>query len=206
VARIRALYQIKITLQDIRPLVWRRIQVWEDITLAQLHTILQIVMDWEDYHLHQFSIGRRIYSVPDPEDDLYERKVIDEGRERLTDVLPHVGIQFMYLYDFGDNWRHDMLLEAILLPDSDLQYPRCIAGERRTPPEDVGGTSGYERYLEALADSHHDEHEDMLRWRGPFDPENFPIDDVNKRLQKRFRPRKSATIPDQPGTELHRPD
>lgn len=162
---------IKITLQDIRPLIWRRIQVWEDITLAQLHTILQIVMDWEDYHLHQFSIGRRIYSVPDPEDDLYERKVIDESRERLADVVSHVGTQFMYLYDFGDNWRHDLLLEAIFLPDSNLQYPRCIAGERRTPPEDVGRISGYERYLEALADSDHDEHEDMLSWGGPFDPD-----------------------------------
>ncbi|MGH9628999.1 MAG: plasmid pRiA4b ORF-3 family protein, partial [Bryobacteraceae bacterium] len=65
--RTRAVYQIKITLQDIQPLVWRRIQVWENITLAQLHTVLQIVMDWEDYHLHEFSIGKRIYSVPDPE-------------------------------------------------------------------------------------------------------------------------------------------
>ena len=117
VPRTRTVYQIKITLQDIQPPVWRRIQVWEDITLAQLHTVLQIVMDWEDYHLHQFSIGKRIYSVPDPEDDLYERTVIDESRERLSDVVPRVGTTFTYLYDFGDNWRHDLLLEAIMMSE-----------------------------------------------------------------------------------------
>ena len=79
----RALYQLKVTLQEIQPPIWRRILVWEDATLTQLHRILQIVMGWEDYHLHQFEIGRRIYSVPDPDDDLYERKVIDESRVRL---------------------------------------------------------------------------------------------------------------------------
>jgi hypothetical protein len=102
VAKTRALYQLKVTLQDIHPPIWRRIQVWEDTTLAQLHTILQIVMGWEDCHLHQFVIGRRLYSVPDPDDDMYERKVIDESRVPLGEVVPRVGTQFAYLYDFGD--------------------------------------------------------------------------------------------------------
>ncbi len=140
--RTRTVYQIRITLQNIQPPIWRRIQVWEDITLAQLHTLLQIVMDWEDYHLHQFSIGKRIYSVPDPDDDLYERTVIDESRERLSDLVPRVGTMFTYLYDFGDNWRHDLLLEAITMPAAEVHYPRCIGGERRTPPEDVAASPG----------------------------------------------------------------
>jgi hypothetical protein len=74
----RVLYQIKVTLRDIAPPIWRRIQVWEDTTLSQLHQILQIVMGWEDCHLHEFMIGRRLYSIPDVDDDLYERKVVDE--------------------------------------------------------------------------------------------------------------------------------
>jgi Plasmid pRiA4b ORF-3-like protein len=118
---------------------------------------------------------------------MHERKVIDERRERLCDAVPRVGTQFLYLYDFGDNWRHDLLLEAILLPESAMQYPRCIAGERRTPPEDVGGTKGYEEYLEAIVDPEHEEHENLLRWRGAFDPEAFSPDEVNHRLRKRFR-------------------
>ena len=99
-------------------------------------------MDWEDYHLHQFLIGKRIYSMPGPDDDLYELTIIDESRERLSDVVPRVGTTFTYLYDFGDNWRHDLLLEAITMPEAPGHYPQCIAGERRTPPEDVGGGSG----------------------------------------------------------------
>jgi len=194
----RAIYQIRIALQEIQPLIWRRIQIWEDVTLAQLHTILQIVMDWEDYHLHEFTIGRRVYSVPDPDDNMYERKVIDEQKVRLNDVVPRVGTQFVYLYDFGDSWHHDLLLEAIIMADPTLQYPRCIAGERRTPPEDVGGTPGYEDYLEAIADPEHEEHENMLRWRGPFDPESFSAEEANSRLWKRFRAARKPKRPTVP--------
>jgi Plasmid pRiA4b ORF-3-like protein len=191
----RALYQLKVTLQEIQPPIWRRILVWEDATLAQLHHILLIVMGWEDCHLHQFEIGRRIYSVPDPDDDLYERKVIDENQVRLREVVPRVGTQFEYLYDFGDSWRHELLLEAIVLPDLGAEYPRCLAGERRTPPEDVGGSPGYEDYLEAMADPEHKEHENVLRWRGPFDPEAFSLTAVNQQLQKKFRSaRRKATM------------
>jgi len=180
-------YQLKVTLQRIHPPVWRRIQVWEDATLAQLHRVLQIVMGWEDCHLHQFEIGRRIYSVPDPDDDLYERKVVDESRVRLREAFPRVGTQFEYLYDFGDSWRHGLVVEAIILPDLGTEYPHCLAGERRTPPEDVGGPSRYEDYLEAMADPGHEEHETLLRWRGPFDPEQFSLPAVNEQLQRKFR-------------------
>ncbi|HMD86376.1 MAG TPA: plasmid pRiA4b ORF-3 family protein [Terriglobia bacterium] len=195
----RVSYQLKVTLQEIRPPVWRLIQIWEDATLAQLHRTLQIVMGWEDCHLHEFSIGRRIYSVPDPDDDLYEREVIDESRVRLKEVVSRVGTRFEYLYDFGDSWRHDLRLEAIVLPDPETSYPRCLAGERRAPPEDVGGSPGYEDYLEAMADPAHEEHENVLQWRGPFDPEAFSLTAVNQQLQKKFRSvRKTATAHDSP--------
>jgi hypothetical protein len=158
----RVLYQLKVTLQNIQPPVWRRFAVWEDTTLAQLHRVLQIVVGWEDYHLHQFVIGRRIYSVPHEDDDLYERKVINESRVRLREVVPRVGTHFEYLYDFGDSWRHDLLLEAIVLPDPEAGYPRCLTGERSAPLEDAGGPSGYDDYLETMADPEHEEHENML--------------------------------------------
>lgn len=191
-AKSRALYQLKVTLRDIHPPIWRCIQVWEDTTLAQLHTILQIVMGWEDYHLHEFVIGRRLYSVPDPDDIMYERNVVDERHVPLGDVVPRVGTEFAYLYDFGDSWEHDLILEAILLPKTTAQYPTCIGGERRTPPEDVGGIPGYEEYLAVLADPEHEEHGNMLQWRGPFDPESFAPDQVNQRLRKKLRSRKMA--------------
>jgi Plasmid pRiA4b ORF-3-like protein len=192
----RALCQLKVTLRDIHPPIWRRIQLWEDATLAQLHRILQIVVGWEDYHLHEFVIGGRVYSVPDPDDDLYERKVIDERRQRLRAVAPRVGTPFEYVYDFGDNWRHDLLLEATVVSEPGAQYPCCLTGERSAPPEDVGGPSGYQDYLEAMADPEHKEHENMLAWRGPFDPESFSLAAVNQQLQKKFRPvRKTVAVP-----------
>jgi hypothetical protein len=192
----RALYQLKVTLQEIHPPIWRRLQIWEDATLAQLHRALQIIMGWEDYHLHEFSISRRIYSVPDPDDDLYERKVIDEKRVRLKEAVPRVGTRFEYLYDFGDSWRHDLQLEAIVLPDAEGTYPCCLAGERRAPPEDVGGSPGYQDYLEAIADPEHDEHENVLQWRGPFDSEAFSLADVNQQLRRKFRSATKIAAPD----------
>ena len=102
---------------------------------------------------------------------MYERKVIDESRVPLGEVVPRVGTQFAYL--FGDSWEHDLMLEAIMLPETTAQYPTCIGGERRTPPEDVGGAPGYEEYLAVLADPEHEEHENMLQWRGAVRPEDI---------------------------------
>jgi len=177
-------YQLKVTLCDIHPAIWRRLQVWDDTTLAQLHRILQVAVGWEDYHLHEFHIGSRTYGVPDP-DDLSERPIIDERRQKLRTAVPQVGTSFEYVYDFGDNWRHELLLEAIVLPEPEQRYPRCLAGERSGPPEDAGGPLGYATYLEAIADSSHEEHEDMLAWRGPFDSESFSLAAINRRLQRR---------------------
>jgi Plasmid pRiA4b ORF-3-like protein len=182
----RVLYQLKVTLPDIHPPIWRRIQVWEDTTLGQLHRILQVVMGWEDYHLHEFHIARRIYGVPDP-DERSERPLMDERRQRLRAVVPQVGTSFEYMYDFGDNWRHALLLEAVVAPEAEQQYPRCLAGERSGPPEDVGGPFGYAAYLDAMADCRHEEHEAMLEWHGPFASESFSLAAVNRRLQRKSR-------------------
>lgn len=190
VAKHRTVYQLKITLQGIRPPIWRRFQVWDDVTLAKLSDVLQIVMSWEDCHLHDFVIDRRRYSVPDFDGDGYGRDVSDERLTRLNEVVQQVGSHFEYRYDFGDDWSHDLLLEAILLPEPAVDYPRCIAGARATPPEDIGGVFGYLEYLEAIGDPSHEEHENMLDWRGPFDAEAFSATTVNQILKKKFRVRK----------------
>jgi hypothetical protein len=192
VKKNRAVYQFKVTLRNIHPPIWRRIQVWEDTTLAQLHRVLQVAMGWENYHLHEFRIGRKIYAVPDLDD---EREITDVKRTRIHDVIQQVGTEFEYVYDLGDYWQHDLLLEAILQPAPGTLYPRCIAGERNCPPEDVGGSGGYEDYLEALADPEHEDHEDMIEWRGPFDPEAFSVEKINRQLEKKFRPVRQKAVP-----------
>ncbi len=195
VKKNRAICQFKVTLRNIHPLIWRRIQVWEDATLAQFHRVLQIVMGWQDCHLYEFRIGVDIYGVPELDD---ERQIIDVTRTRLCDVFRSVGTEFEYVYDLGDYWQHDLLLEDILQPIPDTQCPCCIAGERNCPPEDVGGSGGYEGYLEALADPEHEEHEEMIQWRGPFDPEVFSLAAINQQLQRRFRPARMRTVPPTP--------
>lgn len=194
--RNRRLFQFKVTLRGISPPIWRQIQVWEDYTLAQLHRVLQVVMGWENYHLYEFHVGSRLYGPPDPE---FGRKIIDAKRIRIPALLPSVGTHFEYVYDLGDYWQHDLLVEGNPQPTPGVNYPRCIAGERSCPPEDVGGPRGYEDYLEALADPDHKQHEEMMAWRGPFDPVAFSIEQVNRELKKKFRAvRKKASRPSLP--------
>lgn len=174
-------YQIKVTLNDSKPPIWRRILVRGDTTLGQLHGILQAVMGWADYHLHQFTVGQRYYGVPHPD---YGFEMHDEGPVTLNDIIPGEKFRFRYEYDFGDSWLHNLLVEKILAPEPGQHYPVCIKGKRACPPEDVGGIWGYADFLEAIRTPDHPEHEDMLEWvGGEFDPEAFDLHEVNEALR-----------------------
>jgi hypothetical protein len=175
------IYQIKVTLKDSKPPIWRRILVRSDITLAALHRILQAVMGWWDYHLHQFIVGQTYFGQPHPD---YGFEMRDERRVRLNQIAPSEGSRFVYEYDFGDSWEHILLLEKVLEPESGQQYPVCVKGERACPPEDVGGVWSYEGFLEAIGDPDHPEHEDYMEWiGGEFDAEEFDLDAVNSALR-----------------------
>jgi hypothetical protein len=145
--------------------------------------VLQIVMGWTNSHLHQFKAGGRYYGKPDPNfADMIE--VVDERQVRLVQIAPHVKARFVYEYDFGDSWEHELVVEKILPPEKRVQYPRCIDGKRACPPDDVGGVWGYQEFLEAMRDPNHPEHEDMVEWiGGRFDPEAFDLRGVSGALQ-----------------------
>ncbi len=121
----KQIFQFRLSLEEVRPPVWRRIQVPADCTLARLHKVIQAVMDWQDYHLHEFTVGGRAYAVPDPEDD---HEVIDERTVRLRDLGLSIGDRFEYLYDFGDDWRHVLELERQMPPAAETVYPVCVGG------------------------------------------------------------------------------
>ena len=175
------IYQIKVTLKDSKPPIWRRILLRSDTTLGQLHHILQNVMDWESYHLHQFIVGRTYYGEPHPD---YGSDMRNESRVRLNQIVTGEKFKFVYEYDFGDSWEHLLLIEKILPPESGQHYPVCVKGRRACPPEDVGGVWGYYGFLEAIRDPDHPEHEDYLEWiGGEFDPKAFDLDEVNRRLR-----------------------
>ena len=186
------IHQLKVSLPGSSPLIWRRIEVPSQITLPQLHLTLQIAMGWENYHLHEFRIADRVYGQPDPEDNHFGRAVLDERRVMLGNLPATVGSSFAYIYDFGDDWHHDILIESISLAVPRKRYPVCVAGARSGPPEDVGGIFGYQHYLEALFNPRHEEHQAMLNWRGRFDPDYFPVTSVNKSLREAFPVRARA--------------
>ncbi|WP_412509645.1 plasmid pRiA4b ORF-3 family protein [Roseovarius sp. SYSU LYC5161] len=166
--------RVRIELEETDPLVWRELDVPLSTTLAAMHDIIQVVMDWWDYHLYEFEIAGRIYGVPSPDDEIYERKVYQARALRLGTVLERGVREFLYVYDFGDNWQHRITVGEVRQGDAGVEYPRFIAGARRAPPEDVGSTSGFEEFLEAIADPEHEDHERMLEWYGkPFDPEDI---------------------------------
>lgn len=176
-----SVYQLKITLKGSKPPIWRRIQVTNDITLHHLHQILQVVMGWEDYHLHQFMIGGTYYGRTDPD---YGADIRSENNVKLNQVVKSENFKFDYEYDFGDGWSHQIVVEKILPLQVDIHYPLCLAGKRACPPEDCGGIWGYAELLEVLQDPEHPEYEERLEWLGnDFEPEAFALDEVNQILQ-----------------------
>ena len=128
-------YQLKVTLKDSSPRIWRRILVSGDASLAKLHRILQVAMGWSNSHLHLFMIHRKQYSAPDEEREL---DFADERKVKLTDLLGPKD-RFIYEYDFGDGWLHEILVEKIVPREEGTRYPVCAAGARACPPEDCGG-------------------------------------------------------------------
>ncbi|WP_249872398.1 plasmid pRiA4b ORF-3 family protein [Oceanobacillus saliphilus] len=191
--------------------VLRKLTVPLRFTFHQLHRTLQIAFDWEDYHLHEFYIYDD--QTTDATDSGWSTNYPSFGHEKKKLILNLVsqeetldykndipvklekGIQLStylptykhmdYVYDFGDDWLHRIEVEAVI-DDYDKNYPICMEGEGNTPPEDVGGIHGYERYLNILADPEHPEHRHMLEWGKGQSKEKFDLEKVNRLLKAEF--------------------
>lgn len=182
--------QIRISLCEIEPDIWRRLVVPLDWNLEQLHLAIQAAFNWWNYHLHEFRIGGLRYGdvallAEDAFDDA--PRVFDFHDVRMRDFGPEAA--FFYVYDFGDNWRHRVEIEKLVILDAPPGHATCIDGARARPPEDVGGTPGYEQFLAVLADPEDPEYVEMKRWcGGHFDPEWFDLSIINKDVRNALRP------------------
>lgn len=203
-------HELKITLHGSKPPILRRVAVPSDIRLNNLHRIIQIIMGWDNYHLHQFIVRnrrskltkeelhalsqsrrwdklamymRRDRYLSDPQFELEETE--DEGKITLSDLAPSVKSKFIYEYDFGDGWEHIIEVVKIGPPAEGVKYPVCISGKLACPPEDCGGIWGYYDMLEAIKDPKHELHKEFIEWlpRG-FDPERFDLKRINAALSK----------------------
>lgn len=190
------IYQFQITLKEIKPKIWRRIQVPSGYNFWDLHVAIQDAMGWQDYHLHQFTIinpktGKKEFiGIPDDED--FE-EIIPGNKAKISKYFVFPKDKANYEYDFGDGWEHEIILEKVLPVIEGSKYPQCIAGERACPPEDCGGIYGYENLLEIIRDPKDKEYKETIEWLGrEFDPEDFnsksvQFDDPKERWKMAFK-------------------
>ena len=187
--RAACVFTLKIELQakEIKPVIWRRLDVDGRISLAKLHHFIQAAFGWSDAHLHEFEIHARTYRVPTPEDDFDVVEIQDERKAFLNRLLTVKDV-FIYRYDFGDNWEHVITVEDLIADtESDLQGGAyVIDGARAAPPEDVGGSDGYHDFLETLlVDPHSEAAQQMRDWAGgKFDPLHFDIRLANAAISR----------------------
>lgn len=179
----QSIYQLKITLHEGEPEIWRTVLVPGLFHLEKLHQVIQIAMGWTNSHLHEFEIDGKRYINPEYDLDEFDTdypKAINTKRMKLIDIEKNID-HFEYRYDFGDGWRHKIKIEKILLKAEEFHYPICLEGAGACPPEDCGGMGGYGELLEHLKNSKHKEHRSTLRWLGgQFDPHSFDPNRVNR--------------------------
>jgi hypothetical protein len=174
-------YQLKITIEGSRPPIWRRVRVPGSITLAGLHEVIQRVMGWEDYHLHQFELGSRSFGPVSADDPRWaEATAEDEAAVRLDEVIGRRK-GFTYTYDFGDDWVHHIAIEEVGPSQADAPLAECTGGEGACPPEDSGGIHGYYDLLER-ARGRGRAARDARDWLGDHDPDRFDLAEVNSEL------------------------
>lgn len=178
-------WQLKIELLGVAPTVWRRVVVPESIKLPKLHQVFQTVLGWTNSHLHEFVIGGVRCANTDPEftDELEQ---VEEKRVVLSKALGAEARCFDYVYAFGDDWHHVVIVEG-KHPHSGVapSLIHCSGGQNACPPEDVGGARGYAEFLTAIADENHGEHDRYLECiGGHFDPKRFALDATNLALSK----------------------
>ena len=177
----KKIYQLKISLKHSKPSIYRRILIPDSITLLTLHDIIQTVMGWDDSHLHHFLINKEYYAPKEAEIE----ETNDSSKIMLKKFKFKEKQKFIYEYDFGDSWEHEISIEKILPYDPTKKYPVCIKGAMACPQEDCGGIWGYAELLEQISDPENEEYEEMLEWVGDdFNPKEFDIDTVNKILAK----------------------
>lgn len=176
--------QLKITLCGTNPAVWRRILIPESITFSDLHHVIQISMGWTNSHYFEFTVGDYEIGYLNEKFDQSE-SLADANRVTADTLLTKKGMQFAYLYDFGDHWEHTVEVEKFMPGDTGQVYPVCLEGSLNCPPEDCGGIPGYYNLLEILKDKKHPEYSEMKTWVGRgYNPEKFDLEKINKMLPK----------------------
>ena len=165
---------LRIELEDIDPLIWRRVAVHTSMNLKSVHGVIQAAMGWLDSHLWEFTANERKYGMLVPNDADWNERIKDAANTKLSAFLT-VGVREIgYVYDMGDNWEHRIIVEKLKAAEPGALYPEFLGGERRCPPEDCGGIPGYYEFLKNIASKQNKKRKAALDWYGgPYDPDEI---------------------------------
>jgi hypothetical protein len=184
---------IRIELRDSDPVIWRKVEVPTSVTLEVLHDIIQIVMEWFNCHLWEFTIDKTRYGLP-MDEDWGAAPLLDAAKVRLRDVLKPRKTTIDYLYDFGDSWEHRLTVTHVRQGEPDMSYPRYLGGERNGPPEDCGGIPGFHGMRDAMTDPAHPEHAQIKEWFDEYDPDVIDVEPITYGLLRIARRRNAAKM------------
>jgi hypothetical protein len=172
-------FELTVALLETDPKIWRRLLIKANSSLADLHKVIQIAMGWDGYHMHQFKIGGEYYGVPDKG---FDYDVKNERKTTLAQLYVAERRKFLYEYDFGDSWYHEIKIRKCRATKTDARYPTCLEGENAAPPEDCGGIPGFYGMLETLSNPKDPEYARIKEWMGNFDPNRVSINKINSQL------------------------
>jgi len=178
-------YILHISIMFSDPLIWRRVQIPGNTTLATLHRIIQLSMGWHDTDFHQFLVGKISYEPTSSDNNIRETAKYDERNARLCDLEESMHFMFSYLYDAGAGWEHDVHLEEVVSPAQKLDHPMLLAGEQACPPEEANDIHEYQSIIEKIEGSSSGSSPNFsgLTDSGDFDPYHFDLETARQRLK-----------------------
>ena len=184
---------LRIELEDIEPLIWRRVAVRTSINLKVLHSVIQAAMGWLDYHLWEFTANERKYGILIPNDLDWNGRIKNAATTKLSALLTTGVMEINYIYDIGDNWQHRIIVEKLKPAEPNALYPQFLGGERRCPPEDCGGFPGYYDFLDNIASKQSKKRKAALDWYGrPYDPDEIDEQQIVINLESIANPRRKG--------------
>ena len=176
---------LRIELEDIEPLIWRRVAVRTSLNLKHLHRVVQATMGWLDCHLWEFAVNERKYSILLPNDRDWNERIRDAAKIKLSALLNTSVREIGYAYDMGDNWQHRIIVESLKAAEPGTFYPQFLGGERRCPPEDCGGIPGYHEFLKEIASGPGAKQKAALEWYGgPYHPDEIDEEEIVAALRR----------------------
>ncbi len=184
-AASQRIYQLHVALLDITPVIWRRLWIPGTLKLSKLDRVIQEAFGWTNSHLHEFRVAGERYGMTEIDGMDDDEGLQDEKKFTVAKVLKASVTEFEYEYDFGDGWRHRGVVEGIMAATPYNDWPLCLTGENACPPEDVGGSGGFENFVQSMADPEDDDHFENWTWYGgPFDPKGFDVNTTNARIRR----------------------